>query len=179
MLNKRFKIILVLLAMVLPAMSACSYFRSPEKEKGCEKLLPKHAMIDLLTDIYLLESFMVEERLYTAPNRDTLVYYYAGLFDQHGVDPWVFDQALACYLRHTTTMLQINEEILNRLLIMESEVMSRAELERRQERIRQRLRFNRENLGYPSLKGPLEWFQVLSASAAGPEPDQPKSPSSN
>lgn len=179
MRNSRFKIILVLMAMVLPTMSGCSYFRSPAREKDCEKLLPRHTMIDLLTDVYLLESFMVEERLYTAPNRDTLVYYYAGLFEKYGVDPWVFEQTLDCYLRQTANMLQINEEILNRLLILESEVMSRSELERRQERALQRLRFNRKNLGYPHLKGPLEWSRVLSAGIDSPESDQPKSPSSN
>jgi hypothetical protein len=79
-------------------------------------------MTDLLTDIYLMEGFLMELQPFNPGIQDSLANYYAGLLDKHGVSFQDFEQALACYLLHEREMQLIHEEILQRYSIMESQV---------------------------------------------------------
>ncbi|MFP4063879.1 MAG: DUF4296 domain-containing protein [Bacteroidales bacterium] len=105
-------------SMLLPA--SCNFFRAPGKD-DCDKMLPRKTMVDVLSDMYLLEAFLVEYQHVQDGVRDSSEYYYAGLFDRHGVDPEQFEAALECYLLDKEEMDLIHEMMLNRLSVMETE----------------------------------------------------------
>ncbi len=100
---------------------SCNFFRAPGKD-DCDKILPREIMADMLTDIYLLEAFLVEYQHIERRVRDSAMYYYGGMFTAHGVDPFDFEQALSCYLLDRNEMDLIHEMVLNRLSMMESEI---------------------------------------------------------
>lgn len=100
--------------------SSCNFFRAPGKD-DCDKLLPRETMVDVLSDMYLLEAFLVEYQHVQEGVRDSTEYYYAGLFDRHGIDPEQFEEALECYLLDRREMDLIHEMMLNRLSVMETE----------------------------------------------------------
>jgi len=108
-------------------MGSCGFFRSPEKER-CRRLLPREQITDILTDVYLLEGYLSERQNYHPQTRDSADYYYATIFDRHGVSHAEFRLALDCYLLHADEMMAIHEEIQNRLTIKMTE--ADAELER-------------------------------------------------
>ncbi len=79
-------------------------------------------MTNILTDIYLYETFVREYQQLEPAIRDSVKYHYAGIFQYYDVESAVFQEALDCYLLDQREMDAIHEEILNRLSIMESEV---------------------------------------------------------
>ncbi|GEM_PF-1185727 len=117
--NFRFIAICGLTAVMLWS-SSCNFFRAPGRD-DCDKLLPRETMVDVLSDMYLLEAFLVEYQHVQRGVRDSSAYYYAGLFNRHGVDPAEFEAALECYLLDRREMDLIHEMMLNRLSVMESE----------------------------------------------------------
>lgn len=123
----RLPIILSLLLIV----ASCGFFRSPDKER-CRSILPREKMTDMLTDIYLLEAYLSDKQTYYHETRDSVDYYFAAIYQKHGVHYNEFKQALDCYLLHRSEMELIHEEILNRLSIKQSE--ADAELERYMQR---------------------------------------------
>ena len=108
------------LTAVILWFSSCNFFRAPGRD-DCDKLLPRETMVDVLSDMYLLEAFLVEYQHVRRGVRDSSAYYYAGLFDHHGVDPEEFEAALECYLLDRREMDLIHEMMLNRLSVMETE----------------------------------------------------------
>lgn len=100
--------------------SSCNFFRAPGRD-DCDKLLSRETMVDVLSDMYLLEAFLVEYQHVQRGVRDSSEYYYAGLFDRHGVEPEQFEAALECYLLDRREMDLIHEMMLNRLSVMETE----------------------------------------------------------
>jgi hypothetical protein len=109
------------LLLLLLLMAGCTFFRSPGRDE-CDKILSREKMTDLLTDIYLLEGYLLELQSINPAMQDSVADYFAGLFDRHGVTYQEFDQALSCYLLHEREMQQIHEEVLQRYSIMESQV---------------------------------------------------------
>ncbi len=109
------------LAVMLLALVSCTFFRAPGRD-DCDKILTREQMTDILTDIYLFESFARELQSLQPEFRDSAKYYYAGIYDYHDVEPAVFQEALDCYLLDQREMDAIHEEMLNRLSIMESEL---------------------------------------------------------
>ena len=112
------KIWVIIAAMLL--LGACNFFRAPGKHE-CEKILSRDEMFDILTDIYILEAYLIEYAYFERRIRDSANYYYAGIFDRHQVDPADFEQALSCYLLDRGEMDMIHEQMLNHLSILESE----------------------------------------------------------
>ncbi len=108
------------LAASMLLFSSCNFFRAPGRD-DCDKLLSRETMVDVLSDMYLLEAFLVEYQHVQRGVRDSSEYYYAGLFDRHGVEPEQFEAALECYLLDRREMDLIHEMMLNRLSVMETE----------------------------------------------------------
>ena len=107
-------------------LAGCNFFRAPGKDQ-CEKMISKEKMTDLLTDVYILEGFLQEVKV-TSPNlNDTIMHYYGGLFEKHEVTMWEFQEALSCYLLHEREIQMIHDEVLQRLSMLESEIMAQAE----------------------------------------------------
>ncbi len=113
--QKRFLAIMLVLFL-----GACTFFRAPGKE-DCDKILSREQMADILTEIYILEAFLMEYQYIERRVTDSAKYYYGGIFRHHDVDPDDFDEALDCYLLDEREMDRIHEKMLNRLSIMESE----------------------------------------------------------
>lgn len=90
-------------------------------------MISREKMTDLLTDMYILEGFFQEVKVASSHMQDTIIYYYGGLFEKHGVTRWEFQEALACYLLHEKEMQKIHDEVLQRLSIYESEIIPLAE----------------------------------------------------
>lgn len=116
---------------LLLLLGSCGFFRSPEKER-CHRILPLEKVTDILTDIYLMEGFLSDHQVRIQETRDSVDYYFAGIFETHGVSFEEFKQALDCYLLYSNDMEAIHEEILNRLSIKLTE--ADAELERYMQR---------------------------------------------
>ncbi len=111
----------VVVALMLLTLASCTFFRAPGRD-DCDKILTREQMTDILTDIYLYETFAREFQSMEPAFRDSARYYYAGIYHYHDVEAAVFQEALDCYLLDPREMDAIHEEILNRLSIMESEI---------------------------------------------------------
>ncbi len=114
---KKYHILIFLLLL----LAGCTFFRSPGRDR-CNKILSREKMTDLLTDIYLLEGYLLELQSINPQLQDSIADYYAGLFERHDVTYQEFEQALSCYLLHEREMQQIHEDVLQRYSIMESQV---------------------------------------------------------
>ncbi len=108
----------LLLGMVF--IVSCTFFRAPGKD-DCEKLLGRQQMVEILTDIYLLEGFIAEYQYQGYTISDSAETYYARVFQKHNLDPQLFEESLACYLLDRQEMDIIHEMMLNNLSIMEGE----------------------------------------------------------
>jgi hypothetical protein len=100
-------------------VTSCNFFRAPGKDK-CDKIISIKKMIDILEEVYLLEAYLLEPKSSQIHNEDSVIYYYGGLFEKHGVTKWEFEMALNCYLLNEKDMLTIHEELLNRFSILQS-----------------------------------------------------------
>lgn len=117
----------MMMILLIVMVASCGFFRSPERER-CRKILPRETVTDILTDIYLMEGYLSDYQTIRPTTRDSVDYFYGGIFVKHGVSKNEFQQALDCYLLFASEMEKIHEEILNRLSIKMSE--AEAELER-------------------------------------------------
>jgi hypothetical protein len=146
-------------------LTGCIFFRAPDREKACNKIIPRATMARLLEDIYLLEGYLHETEARQPGIRDSVEYHYAWLFDTYNTTPWQFREALSCYLLDKEEMDLIHEQILSRFSLMESELDARAALEARRQEWQKKTESNRAQLGYPSLLLPLSWEMILQAGA--------------
>lgn len=105
--------------MVMSCWS-CTFFRAPGRD-DCDKILTREQMVDVLTDIYLLESFLSEYRHIDNRITDSADFYYSGVFKHHNIEAVEFEDAVNCYLLDSREMDLIHELMLNRLSVMQSE----------------------------------------------------------
>lgn len=112
------------LVLLLLLAGSCGFFRSPARER-CQKIIPREQLTNILTDIYLMEGYLSDLQTRKPEVRDSVDYYFAGIFLEHGVSKAEFQQALDCYLLFENEMELIHEEILNRLSLK----MTQAEAE--------------------------------------------------
>lgn len=115
----RFVLICVSCAVIF--LGGCNFFRAPGKD-SCAKIISKQKMVDLLSDIYLMEAFLQTEKMGSPHYEDTVMYYYAGLFQRHEISRETFREALSCYLLHEKEIQDIHEEIMQRYSMLESEL---------------------------------------------------------
>jgi len=108
----------IILSLIIIA-GACNFFRSPGKDK-CDKIVSREKMTDILTDVYLMEGYLQETSIVSYQTYDSIMYYYAGLFDKHGITRHIFIEALSCYLLNENDIHVIHDSVLQRLSILES-----------------------------------------------------------
>ncbi len=108
--------LLMLVFISLIVLSSCTFFSFKNK---CERIIEKDKMVEIMTDIYLLEGY-VQVRSRTVPEvRDSADYYYSALFKKHDITKETFDKAFDCYSLDRELMLSLNEEVLNSIRIIE------------------------------------------------------------
>lgn len=113
------KAIIILFLSLL--MGGCHFFTAPGKD-DCEKLLSQEQMSAVLTDVYLMENYLMDLQGRQPDIRDSAAIYYSQVFEKHGITYEVFDEALSCYLLHRQDMMAIHESILSELSIRMGEV---------------------------------------------------------
>lgn len=126
---------------------SCGFFRSPDREP-CNRILPAEKVTDILTDIYLIEGYLSNRQNTLFQTRDSVDYFFAGVFAKHEVTYEEFKKAMDCYLLHQEDMEKIHEEILNRLSIQMSEAEAALELFIQQQN---RAREQADSLGLDSI----------------------------
>ncbi len=104
-------------------MGSCGLFSS---RSSCEKIIEKRAMVALLTDVFLLEA-QVGNVQATIELRDSLEYYYSGVFHKHNVTSEEFEKAYKCYLLDQENMAWIMDEVLSSLSIIQSKIDEKKE----------------------------------------------------
>ncbi len=109
---------LFIIVMVLFLFSTCTFFSSKSK---CERIIEKDKMVDVMTDIYLLEAYIQITSRSRSSIRDSVDYLYAGLFDKHNITKETYDKAFECYSLDRELMLGISEEVFNTISIIESQ----------------------------------------------------------
>ncbi len=103
--------------LVLFSLLSCTFFSGRGK---CERLISKEKMVEIMTDMYLLEAY-IQVTARTRPEiTDSVHYLYAGLFNEHDVTKETFDKAFECYSLDREKMEYLNEEVLNNISIIES-----------------------------------------------------------
>lgn len=113
---KKISLFILFIFFLLPS---CGVFSG----KGeCERIIEKDKMIEIMTDIYLLESYVQVESRTNTSMRDSMDYFYAGLFEKHNVSKDTFDKAFECYSLDGEKITYLQEKVLNNLSIMESEL---------------------------------------------------------
>ncbi len=102
--------------IIILSISSC---KSKDDSK-IEASISKEKMIDVMTEVYLMESFHTRTQSFRPGLRDSLDYYYKALFDRHNISSDEFNRNVKIYASHTEVFKAMHEEILNRLSILKS-----------------------------------------------------------
>ncbi|MFP4289851.1 MAG: DUF4296 domain-containing protein [Bacteroidales bacterium] len=105
--------------------ASCSWFAH---ENPCHDTIEKDKMINLLTEIHVLESHL-SLRQSRKSMGDSAVLFYAGLFQKYNVSAEEFDKAYECYMLDRELMTEILDEVLNNLSIAQSKADAKKENE--------------------------------------------------
>jgi hypothetical protein len=105
------------------ALAGCTFFQAPGKDR-CDKIISREKMTGILTDVYLLEGYLLELQVSRPNIRDSAAFFFQTLFEKHDISYETFNKALSCYLLHRDDIEKIHEDILNQLSIMLSETQA-------------------------------------------------------
>lgn len=113
----------IVLLLLMASMLGCNFFREPGKDR-CKRILSLEKMTAILTDVYLMEGYLLELQISRPSVRDSSAYFYRGILDKHQVDYQTFHTALGCYLLYRDEIDLVHENILNTLSIKMGEIQS-------------------------------------------------------
>jgi hypothetical protein len=119
-MNKKLIIILSLSASLF---SSCGWFSG---DTECEKLIDRRTMANLLTDVFILEAKITNQPP-TSGIRDSVVNYYAGIFEKYNITAAQFEKAFECYLMDSKNMNWVMDEVLTALSLSQSKINERKE----------------------------------------------------
>jgi len=92
-----------------------------KKDEGkIDASISKEKMIDVMTEVYLMESFHTRTQSFRPGLRDSLDFYYKALFERHHISSDEFNRNVKIYAGHPEVFKAMHEEILNRLSILKS-----------------------------------------------------------
>jgi len=115
--------LLLILILTASLLVSCNGMRP---EKPCDSYIPRRIMVDVLTDVFLLEA-----RITNLGHRegviDSVAIYYAGLFEKHDISREQFQQAFECYMLDNEDMTWLMDEVLSSLSIMQSKLDQKGE----------------------------------------------------
>jgi hypothetical protein len=119
-MNKKYLLILALFTLITPS---CGWVSN---DSDCEKLIDRRTMANILTDVFLLEA-QISNQSPTSGIRDSVVNYYAGVFEKHNITTAEFEQAFECYLLDSKNMHWVMDEVLTALSLSESKIDEKKE----------------------------------------------------
>jgi hypothetical protein len=115
-MNRKIKISAVAL-LILFSLAGCTYFEN----NNCSRHMERRKMVNVLTDVYILEAQLSQNPgMYEM--RDSIPFYYAGIFEKHAITPEQFDKALECYLLDEENMVWIMDEVLSTMSIIQGKM---------------------------------------------------------
>ena len=120
----KFKSLVTALLLVF-SIASCGIIGS---DNPCRKHVEKKVMIDLLTDVFLLEAHISYQQPITGI-RDSLSHLYGGLFQKYGVTADEFDKAFECYMLDRDLMNSVLDEVLSNISIARSKADERKDAE--------------------------------------------------
>ena len=121
---KRIHLTLVISIVAISLLtSSCGLFTS---DNPCAKHVDRRTMANLLTDVFLLEAIISNQTPDKAMT-DSVGYFYASIFEKHGVTPQEFEEALNCYLLDTQHMAWVMDEVLSAMSIAQSKIDEKKE----------------------------------------------------
>lgn len=115
--------------------AGCSWFTS---SAPCNKQLSKEKMVEMMTDIFLLEAHLGLLPSQSS-GRDSIHEFYAGLFQKYNITPEEFEKTLECYLLDRALMNQLLDESINQLSIARSRADEKKEEEEKPREIQEQL----------------------------------------
>ncbi len=101
---------------LLIAFTGCGWFAS---DTPCQQHLDQRAMTLVLTDVFLLESQLSLHQSQTS-SKDSVGYFYAGIFEKHGITVEQFEEAFECYMLEEEQMISLMDDVLSSLSIIQS-----------------------------------------------------------
>lgn len=117
------KVVKILLIVQIILFSSCNWL---ESDNPCQKHLEKEKMVNIMTDVFMLESHL--SLLQTnASGRDSIPNYYAGIFEKYDISYSEFEAAFECYMLDRELMNQVLDEALNNLSIAKSKADEKIE----------------------------------------------------
>lgn len=115
----KLKTIIPVIVCMAMAMSIIIGGCSSSEKNSCKDRIPREKMVDVLTDIYLLEAYYMQFQSFRPGMKDSTAYYFKALFDIHKIDFQHFNQSLECYANEPEDFKAMHDEILNRMSIMQ------------------------------------------------------------
>jgi hypothetical protein len=112
------KTILTIAFLITITFSGCNFFGG----NNCR--IERRTMVNVLTDVFLLESLMSQHQS-IHEIRDSIPYYYAGIFQKHNITADQFNRAFECYILDEQDMIWIMDEVLSSLSIIQSRIGER------------------------------------------------------
>ncbi len=109
--------ICVLFIFIFIFLPSCSIITGRNK---CGNLIEKEKMVNIITDFYIIESYINIASDDNPSIKDSVEYYYAGIFKKHDITKELFDEAFECYALDKDNLAYIKEEAMNNLSIMQS-----------------------------------------------------------
>lgn len=101
-------------------------------DNPCEKYVEKEKMIEILTEVYLLEAHVSHQQ--TGTNiRDSLPHLYGGLLQKYDLTAEQFEEAFECYILDRDLMNNVFDEVLSNLSIARSKADEKIEEEEEEE----------------------------------------------
>ena len=95
-------------------------------DNPCRKHIGKQDMIDILTEVFLLEAHISHQQNITNI-RDSVPYLYAGVFQKYDITAEEFEMAFECYLLDRDLMNSVFDEVLSKVSIARSKADEKRE----------------------------------------------------
>ena len=117
-----FVIKFLFVCMISLSMLSCTFLTGRSK---CERIIEKEKMVEVMTDVYLLEAYIRITGNERPEIRDSTEYFFTGLFKKHEITRETFDDAFKCYSLDRELMEYLNEEVLNAISIIETRMQAK------------------------------------------------------
>ncbi|MBW6478540.1 MAG: DUF4296 domain-containing protein [Bacteroidales bacterium] len=121
---QKFKSLITIITLVF-SIAACGIISS---DNPCRKHVEKKVMVDLLTEVFLLEAHVSHQQTMTNI-RDSLTHLYGGLFQKYEVTADEFEKAFECYMLDRDLMNSVLDEVLSNISIARSKADEKKEAE--------------------------------------------------
>ncbi len=111
--------------LLLFAVSCVSKPQLPSKPKG---LIPQEKFTNLYVDIQLLEAALERKKIIDTLYKENAASYYHNIFNTYQVTESSFEKSLNYYTQLPDTIAKINEDALNKILEIESQLKKTANI---------------------------------------------------